>query len=342
MADKGLDQDLAADLPKLAVGDAHVWSPAWLKVSRVTTIIPRQTFDASSTPQVGRTTRARELAPIDLEALKSRMSDTIEKAKADDPRELRAQIARLERDLATAAQVAPAPAIATEVLTQDDRDNLHSLATDCRVLAQRVLGLETRIGVLVNCHTSVSGKPLGVALPRHDPDFIPQGRPLAVIPVRGGDAKLSRRAERQVLMVLAQYPAGRTTTQCAILAGYAVNGGGFKNAVSALRSRGFIEGGGDRLTITPAGLEAVGAVDTLPTGAALLVHWQRQLKRRAEREVLGELARVYPRAIDAITLALAVGYASDGGGFKNAVSRLRSLELISGRGELRASDALFG
>lgn len=35
-------------------------------------------------------------------------------------------------------------------------------------------------------------------------------------------------------------------------------------------------------------------------------------------------------------------YAADGGGFNNALSKLRTLELISGRGELRASDDLFG
>jgi hypothetical protein len=36
------------------------------------------------------------------------------------------------------------------------------------------------------------------------------------------------------------------------------------------------------------------------------------------------------------------GYEANGGGFNNALSRLRTLELIGGRGELRASDDLMG
>jgi hypothetical protein len=41
-------------------------------------------------------------------------------------------------------------------------------------------------------------------------------------------------------------------------------------------------------------------------------------------------------------VALEAGYEPTGGGLNNALSRLRTLELISGRGELRASPELFG
>ena len=40
-------------------------------------------------------------------------------------------------------------------------------------------------------------------------------------------------------------------------------------------------------------------------------------------------------------MAAAAGYEASGGGFNNALSRLRTLELVSGRGDLRASDDLF-
>ncbi len=53
------------------------------------------------------------------------------------------------------------------------------------------------------------------------------------------DARLSL-AERKVLTVLAQYPQGRTKTQVALLTGYSVQGGGFGNALSALRSKGVL------------------------------------------------------------------------------------------------------
>jgi hypothetical protein len=99
-----------------------------------------------------------------------------------------------------------------------------------------------------------------------------------------GGAKLAK-AERLALTALAQYPQGRSKNQVAILTGYAVNGGGFNNAISALRTNGFITGGGDNLEITQEGLAALGSYDPLPSGQALLDHWMRQLSK-AERAAL--------------------------------------------------------
>ena len=52
-------------------------------------------------------------------------------------------------------------------------------------------------------------------------------------------------AERKILTALAQYPAGRTKQQVAILTGYAVTGGGFNNALSRLRTLELIAGRGE-------------------------------------------------------------------------------------------------
>jgi hypothetical protein len=50
---------------------------------------------------------------------------------------------------------------------------------------------------------------------------------------------------------------------------------------------------------------------------------------------------VYPRTLSKAQLATRSGYEANGGGFNNALSRLRTLELISGRAELKASEDLF-
>jgi hypothetical protein len=69
---------------------------------------------------------------------------------------------------------------------------------------------------------------------------------------------------------------------------------------------------------------------------------------RAWRERSRQLQRVHElaEAIDdlKITLQLArrSGYEPNGGGFNNALSRLRTLELIRGSRELKASEDLFG
>lgn len=149
------------------------------------------------------------------------------------------------------------------------------------------------------------------------------------------------KAERSILTVLAQHiNTGRTVTQVALLTGYAVDGGGFRNALGTLRTAGFIDGRGD-LRITEAGLEALGSWEPLPSpGPDLLRYWQSRLGR-AERLILDAVSDAYPGAVTIEEVASQAGYAADGGGFRNALGRLRTLELVSGRGEVKISDTLM-
>jgi hypothetical protein len=146
--------------------------------------------------------------------------------------------------------------------------------------------------------------------------------------------------ERRILTVLAQYPEGKSKVQVAILSGYAPNGGGFNNYLGALRTRGLIEGNGERLAITQAGTEALGSWEPLPTGPALIDYWRTRLGK-AERLILEALTECYPDGLNKEEVAAKAGYEANGGGFNNALGRLRTLELVQGRGEIRASDNLF-
>jgi hypothetical protein len=150
-------------------------------------------------------------------------------------------------------------------------------------------------------------------------------------------------AERKILTVPAQYPAGRTKIQIAVLTGYAHSGGGFNNAISALRTKGWVNGVGDSLRITDPGLTALGDYRPLPTGEELRRYWMGELGK-AEREILQVLCDVFPTGLSKEDTARRTPsqYEPSGGGYNNALSRLRTLELIEGRGELRASEVLFG
>jgi hypothetical protein len=147
--------------------------------------------------------------------------------------------------------------------------------------------------------------------------------------------------ERRILTALVQYSQGRSKVQVAVITGYAATGGGFNNYLGALRSRGLIEGDGDRLAVTERGMQALGSWEPLPTGSALIEYWRGRLGK-AERLILQTLAHVYPDALTKDEVAIKAGYQSNGGGFNNALGRLRTLELVQGRAELRASDVLFG
>jgi uncharacterized protein len=146
--------------------------------------------------------------------------------------------------------------------------------------------------------------------------------------------------ERRILTALAQYPQGRSKVQVAVLTGYAATGGGFNNYLGALRSRGLIEGDGDRLGVTGAGLQALGSWDPLPAGSDLVKYWRNRLGK-AERLILETLTEAYPAGLSKEEVAARSGYEANGGGFNNALGRLRTLELVQGRGELKATDNLF-
>lgn len=141
VADQGVAVDIEGVLQKLKVGEPHVESPMFLEVSKTVRILPRVTADLSSTPLVGSATAAkRALTPIDVEQLKVALAETIEKAKADDPRELKRVIAAKDREIQELRKSAGNHAVAhsektrdVPVLTEADRELLARL--DARIVA---------------------------------------------------------------------------------------------------------------------------------------------------------------------------------------------------------------
>lgn len=90
--------ELVGILRELPVGRALVVSPEWLHFEGEAQIRLRETFDSSATPKAGGALRApgRARKP-DLEKYRVRMAETIERAKADDPRALRAALAAKDK-----------------------------------------------------------------------------------------------------------------------------------------------------------------------------------------------------------------------------------------------------
>jgi hypothetical protein len=99
-----------SSLASLEIGEAWVWEPgAEPALFERVKIRERRTFNSSATPKPGeKRAEPKRLADVDLAALQKRMAATIEKAKADDPKALRARIAELERQAKTAPAGKPA------------------------------------------------------------------------------------------------------------------------------------------------------------------------------------------------------------------------------------------
>lgn len=360
----GGERKLVGELPGLGRGEGYVWSPAWLRLYQRVRFSKKATFDASATPEVGKAARAATLSSVDVEALRRDLSEVVAAAEQDDPKALRRRIAELQRELAakpTAGPervevpvVTPVPILTAEQQQwlRDTVQVLDNFATSGPAVLARARAVADEIKAALHAAVrdplkvvrAVPGAPgrgvVGVGPgPRSSAPAAPAVRRGRATEAGGGSIASG---ERKILTALAHYPAGRTKVQVAILTGYAHNGGGFNNYLSSLRARGFVEGSGDALLITGAGLEALGAYLPLPSGHELLEHWRRQLGK-AERAALDVLVEAYPNGLEKATLAEAAGYEANGGGFNNALSRLRTLELIERHGGwLKASDNLFG
>ena len=167
-------------------------------------------------------------------------------------------------------------------------------------------------------------------------------RPALVVPRQGnGDGRLGG-PERKLLTIVAQHPEGRTVRQLAVQAGYSQDGGGFRNPLGRIRSLGYVEPG-DPVRITEAGLSSLGAFDELPIGDALLQWWLAHGRLSGpEKKILRALAEPEPQSLSVEALAERTGYDSSGGGFRNPLGRLRTLELVTRGPIVRLSEELIG
>lgn len=275
----------------------------------------------------------------------AKLSDLPQEAerKAATEAELRTTIQRLERELRAkpeAPKAAPPLTVEVPVLTDADVSRLNSIRTCIEEVSGAVATVSTELAALNRAIVErLKSKPV-VSGPQHRP-VAPRPAPVVRQPRRAstGDSQNMASGERKILTALFHYQQGRTKNQVAIIAGYAVNGGGFNNYLGSLRSKGWIEGS-DPIRITDDGIDALGQVDPLPTGDELIAHWQRQLGK-AERAIFDYLISVYPHPATKEEIADAAGYEANGGGFNNALGRLRTFELITRGSDIRASESLF-
>ncbi|WP_157831592.1 ATP-binding protein [Microbacterium hominis] len=347
-----------SSLASLPTGTGWVWSPGWLGVLEKVAFRRVTTFDSSATPKVGQrlaTPTAR--AEIDLDALGAEIAATVERAKYDDPKALRRRIADLEPQLAKK----PAPVAASEVKeirvevptlgeetleALDERaDQLEQVAgalnTQIEQLLLSITEIRAAVAEVREAHSPAPRARHAVAMPPTSPAVPPHRAALTIASSADGDDKLSK-AQKAIATALATHGT-LSLRQIGLHSGYAHKSGSFANNMSSLRTRGYIEGTGQAISITDAGLKALdanGGYDPLPTGRALVDWWMARLPK-AQAAMLGALLEAYPDGLTAEQLGEATGYASGSGSFANNRSKLNVAELIHGdRNALFANDTL--
>jgi hypothetical protein len=395
---QGVDEQIADILPTLKPGHPHVWSPVFLGVSKTVAIARKQTADVSSTPQVGKGAKAQPLTPIDGEQFRTAMAATVERAKADDPRELRKQlgerdkrIRELEKATTVVATLEQTKESKQPSLTDADRELLKTLSADFvtfsddaayrqvnalaamadraktaideaaakwiadaekrrelflqhleKTRVQKILDKLERVpapaAARQNWTKQDSSSPsLNTRRPAAVPRAVKIGGPAAAV----GDAGLGHSGLRRMLIALAQRPQGLTRSQLGLRAQVSTSGGSFNTYLSKARVNGWVNTAGDRITVTDAGLDAVGSYEPLPEGEGLQAHYLREFGGSGAGRMLCALITAYPKALSRAELSDASNVDASGGSFNTYLSKLRTLELVEGRTELRASEELF-
>lgn len=360
-ADKKQWNEMYAGLATMQRGQGLVWFPS-RSVLDTATFPAKRTFDSSRTPKRGETVTAATLAPLNIEALRERMGKVEQEAKANDPKALKAKVAQLERALADATKkpngTAPVDAEALRLAIAEAREGgvvegrnaalqaLGRFAGDLASSVERAAracadsqALSQSFAAFVQTQTEAArSRPPQV---RHVPSQSASRRaPASTVTVSDGDAEVGHGGLRRILIALAQCPDGLSNRQIGIRAGLSSKSGTFSTYLSRSRTQGWIEGSGT-LKITAQGLAALGSFDPLPTGPALLDYWTNELGGGAAR-LLRAVADAYPKALTNAEAGERAGLSHASGTFSTYLSRLRTLELIEGRGELKASDSLFG
>jgi len=344
----GQSRQVLETLDKLAAGEAWVWSPQWLKTMKRVQVRRRATFDSGATPKNVRGARpAATLADVDLGKVRARMAATIERAKEQDPKALRAEIASLKRTIDVLNnQVGKTPPPKVErvevpVLKPAELVTVQKLTEATAKLAGRAQALIDRIA-----QTAWPGP--GDLRPRSTipaADFSKPGallKHLAPVARRtpasaNGRDKLAS-GERRMLTAIAQHPEGVTREQLTQLTGYRRSTR--DTYVQRLGQRGLLEILGAAIVATQAGVDALGDFEPLPVGDALRSYWLDRLPE-GERKILETVARAYPKAVERERISEATGYArSSRDTYLQRLSARRLVESV-GRGEVRARAELF-
>lgn len=356
-ADPELGKQVVAELAQMKKPEAWVWSPEIDFGPKRISWPMFKTYD-SFKPQPPDGGKLKGWAEVDLEEVKSKLASVVKEAQANDPKELKKEVAELRKQLAAKPGHAAPPGPTKEQLQAAQQrgeargyERAWKEAIAERRNLQRVLEVSLR-------KEFEALKASDDARPPPAPELVELVKPHAVertqFPLRKPTLTEETRAlnrigapamtgaEKKVLVVLGQHPEGCTSSKLALLTGYRY-GGGFRNILSALRTKGLIEGENTgTMMITEAG-QALGPFEELPTGEDLRRYWlgHRSLSGTA-KEALAYLLE-NPDGVTGEELARATGHPY-GGGYRNVLSQLRTAGVMVGKSNtetLRASEELL-
>lgn len=325
-ADPSKGKQIIDSLPSLKTGEAWIWAPKHAILKKVK--FPKiSTFDSSKAADSAGAGPAIVLAQIDLDAIQGKLAVLKQDKLSNDPVALKKRIADLERAVANASSPTASPRAADvkAAFAKGFEAGVDSSGMGFNMLraslAQKVFDL-------------IAGTNLAAPKPPKHADII-QASAKAAEPARISQRQVVGSArrdgsrsgpERRILNSLQFWNSighdAPTRHQVALVAGYSPNTSSFKNALSALRTAGAVNSqrpGHVNLTAAPDGA----AMDSTTARDTMLSVLGSPHKRIIAAFGNGR------NSVSRDEVAEGSGYSPNTSSFKNAVSKLSTLGILT-------------
>jgi hypothetical protein len=327
-ADKAQGKEIIASLPSLPTGDAWVWSPEAGFLERVHFPLAT-TYDSGKAPEGGED--GPELKPLDVAAVNALLDKAADDLKANDPKALKAEVARLTRDLAAATK-GKSPSVAPP---QVDFEAVQKALTTGFWEGWHKRGKADAEALKAVRHAEMPGV-------SQEPRAFPAAKPARIAgEFQPTDGSVPAGCAKPLAALAGVYPAGMTEAQWATAAGYKRSGGTWGTYKSRLTGAQLIEKRDGKFFATETGAHAVGDVEMPPAPGPDLVRWWAA-KLPGTAKVAEALIDAWPNGLSKDELAAHIGMAAGGGSFGTYLSRLASPGLITRDGEIRLANEVMG
>lgn len=353
-------REILESLPSLESGEAWVWSPQFLKRTVRIRFRMSRTLDSGATPKMGKDARTpATLADVDLVDIQKRMSATIEKAKADDPKALRARIADLEARLAAG----PAEPAVDQAAIDDAVDAAVEDAVNVRdgewsekveALKARCDELEERLGKVQELVLNVGTTPdvkvspaVSPATPRRSPTTTQPTRPQEAEPAKAFAGV--QKVHQKILDALAWFEVMGVAQPArgivAAMAGASPTSSSYGNNTGHLRTLGLLDYPRNGIIqLTPAGRRVAKFPKRRPNRAEVHEAWRNcPALDPVHVKILNAVIAAYPQDLSREELAGKVEASPTSSSYGNNLGRLSSLGIVKypKPGRVVATELLF-
>lgn len=162
------------------------------------------------------------------------------------------------------------------------------------------------------------------------PETAARGRTRAADPAAAPEPEARSPTRRKIMVALAQFGRPMNMPQLGIYTGLSHATGSFKREIARLRRDACVDGPGSALVLTGTGRAELGEFAPLPEGSQLFEFWCSKLGGTSAQ--LLRALRKQPGPVSMAELGAATNLSHATGSFKQAVAKLRRMDVVEGTG----------